>query len=79
MIWSSYREIPLQIFFLLQLIWVPSFRIPKVCPQDRISRCLRGGRDTVVEDGLSDEIGHDLGDGSVVLSATVEDVFYHFV
>jgi hypothetical protein len=29
---------------------------------------------TLVEDGLSDEKGHDLGEGSVVLAAFVEDV-----
>ena len=41
--------------------------------------CLNGGRDTVIEDGLSDEVGHDLGDGRIILSAAIEDVFYHFV
>ncbi len=34
---------------------------------------------TGVEDGLCDEVGHYLRDGSIVLAAAIEDVLYDFV
>ena len=50
-----------------------------IYPKDKTFRFLDEGRGTMIIDGLCDEIGHDLGDWSIVLSASIENIFDYFV